>query len=129
DKQVKAFKLCMLAAVLLFGNTFAFPQAANEQGIKPYGSYHGGDIDSVNVSNGHLELRIPLLSYPQRGSSLKLNFIARFHNAVWNEHTDCVPSANICIHTWEFDAQPGVQWVNEDGAAFVGQQVGSGADP
>ncbi len=126
DKQVKAFKLCILSAVLLFGKIFAFPQAANEQGIKPYGSYHGGDIDATNVSNHHLELRIPVLSYPQRGTALKLSFIARFHNAVWNEHTDCAPTTNVCIHTWEFDGQPNVQVANENGPPFVDQQLVSG---
>jgi RHS repeat-associated protein len=120
--------LALSALIFVFGAILGFPQAANEQGIKPYGSYHGGAIDSVNVSNGHLELRVPVLSYPQRGSSLKLNFIARFHNAVWNEHKDCVPTTSICIHTWEFDAQPGVQLVNENGSPFVDQQLVSGGN-
>jgi RHS repeat-associated protein len=106
----------------------AFGQAANEQGIKPSGSYHGGDIDSVNVSNRHLELRIPLLGYPQRGNALKLNFVARFHNAVWNERTDCAATTNICIHIWEFDDQPNVQIANETGVPSIDQQLVSGGN-
>jgi hypothetical protein len=117
-----------MALIFVFGVIPSFSQAANEQGIKPYGSFHGSDIDQVNVSNRHLELRVPVLSYPQRGSSLHLNFIARFHNAVWNEHTDCAPSTTICIHTWEFDAAPGVQLVNENGPPFVDQQLVSGGN-
>jgi RHS repeat-associated protein len=125
---VKVFKLWALSAILVLSGIFAFSQAANEQGIKPYGSFHGGDIDARNMSNGHLELRIPVLSYPQRGPSLKLTFVARFHNAVWNEHTDCVPTTNICIHTWEFDGQPGVQLANEYGPPFIDQQLVSGGN-
>jgi RHS repeat-associated protein len=125
---VKVFKLWLLSAIICAGSIPLYPQAGNEQGIKPYGSFHGGDIDARNVSNGHLELRIPVLSYPQRGTSLKLTFVARFHNAVWNEHTDCVPTTNICIHTWEFDRQPGVQVANENGSPFVDQQLVSGGN-
>jgi hypothetical protein len=64
EAQVTSLKMWVVLAVLFAGIICAFGQAANEQGIKPYGSYHGGDIDSVNVSNGHLELRIPLLGHP-----------------------------------------------------------------
>ena len=39
-----------------------------QQGIKAYGTYHGGDIDSVSMINGNLMLDIPLVSYPQRGN-------------------------------------------------------------
>jgi RHS repeat-associated protein len=37
-------------------------------GPNPYGSYHGGDIDSVSMVNGALILHQPVASYPQRGS-------------------------------------------------------------
>ncbi|HEX3156032.1 MAG TPA: hypothetical protein VHV32_15495, partial [Candidatus Angelobacter sp.] len=122
-----SLKMWVVLTVLFAGSICGFSQAANEQGIKPYGSFHGSDIDSVNVSNGHLELRIPLFSYPQRGS-LKLGFVARFHNAVWNEHTDCAATTNICIHTWEFDQQPNVQIANENGVPSIDQQLVSGGN-
>lgn len=123
---MKAFKLCILSAVLLFGNIFAFPQAANEQGIKPYGSYHGSDIDQINVSNSHLELRIPLLSYPQRGNRLKLSYIVLYHNPVWNERTDTVPTTNIVLHFWEYDGPPGVTIVTEQNPPTIDQQLVKG---
>jgi YD repeat-containing protein len=130
---VKVFKLCILSAVLLFGNIFAFPQAANEQGIKPYGSYHGGDIDQISVSNNHLELRLPLLSYPQRGTRLKLSFTGLFHNPVWNEHTDTAPTTNLVFHFWEYDGPPGVTVVVDQAPPFVDQQLvhggSSASDP
>jgi hypothetical protein len=53
------------------------------QGLKPYGSYHGGDIDMVSMENGKLDLHIPLLSYPQRGD-LQMSFTVRYNNPVLN---------------------------------------------
>src|SRR5579864_29957 len=40
---------------------------ASEFGMKPYGSFNGGDIDSVNLLNLSLNVHIPLTSVPQRG--------------------------------------------------------------
>jgi RHS repeat-associated protein len=114
-------KLSVLSVVLFMANVCAVAQAANEQGMKPYGSFHGGDLDQVNLSNGHLELRIPILSYPQRGGRLKLNFIVRYHNAVWNERENCVPTTSICFHFWEYDQQPGMSVVTEQGPSGVNQ--------
>jgi len=37
------------------------------QGLEPYKSYMGGNIDTVSLTNGNLMLHIPLVSYPQRG--------------------------------------------------------------
>jgi len=48
--------------------------AGLEQGIKPYGSYHGGDLDSISMVNGGLTLHIPLASMPQRGGKLSMTF-------------------------------------------------------
>jgi hypothetical protein len=31
-----------------------------EAGLKPYGSYHGGDIDTVNLATGNLTFIFPL---------------------------------------------------------------------
>ena len=41
-----------------------------ENGWKPYGSYDGGHLDTVNLMNGNLMLHAPLLpDLPQRGAS------------------------------------------------------------
>ncbi len=45
-----------------------------QRGLTPYGSFKGGDLDSVNMVNGNVSLHIPILSYPQRGKSLRLNY-------------------------------------------------------
>ncbi len=51
-----------------------------EEGMKPYGDFHGGDIDQVSLSSGKLVLNIPLVSYPQRGGRIKVGFGLRWQN-------------------------------------------------
>ena len=45
---------------LSFGTAVAQNDPTLDIGLKPYGSYHGGDLDSVNLTNGNLTLHIPL---------------------------------------------------------------------
>lgn len=52
----------------------------SDEGLKPYGSYMGGNIDTVSLTNGNLTLHIPLFSYPQRGGRLNLSFYLRYNN-------------------------------------------------
>ncbi len=53
-----------------------------EQGLKPYGSFQDGNIDSVNLFNGNTTVHIPLVSYPQRGD-LKMDFFIRYNDKQW----------------------------------------------
>lgn len=53
-----------------------------EQGLKLYGSYQGGDLDLVNVQNGHLTFRAPFYSLPQRGGKLNLSFSILYDNLI-----------------------------------------------
>src|SRR5262249_22869082 len=73
---------------------------------KLYGSYHGTDIDSVNLASGHLEVTIPLISYPQRGGKLGLSFSARLKAAIWSEKIDC--STHPCTYLWQVNEIPPV---------------------
>jgi hypothetical protein len=66
--------LWMLLGVML---ARSFPGLAQtnvneEQGMKRYDSWHGGDLDSVSMTNGGMVLHIPLVSFPQRGNRLIL---------------------------------------------------------
>jgi RHS repeat-associated protein len=45
-----------------------------QQGMTPYASFQGGEIDSVNLGSGNVVIHIPLVSYPQRGDKLRLAF-------------------------------------------------------
>lgn len=51
-----------------------------DQGLRPYGSFMGGNLDSISLTNGNLMLHIPLVSYPQRGGRLNLTFFLRYNN-------------------------------------------------
>ena len=44
------------------------PATPEDMGLKPFGAYHGGNFDTVSMSNGNLFVKIPLFSIPQRGS-------------------------------------------------------------
>jgi hypothetical protein len=63
----RLFCLVLLFIVGSFG-AFGQSQPNLENGTKPYGSYDGGSLDTVNAMNGNLLLHAPLLpDYPQRG--------------------------------------------------------------
>ncbi len=57
-----------------------------DQGMKAYGAYQHGDIDSVNLANGNVTLHIPLVSYPQRGGKLKLGYEIIYNNKGWYQY-------------------------------------------
>ena len=60
-----------------------------QQGIKAYGTYRGGDIDLVSMTNGSLTLNIPLVSYPQRGK-LHLGYGLIYNRKTYMQRTQCV---------------------------------------
>ncbi len=80
--SLRSWVLAFCACLILLCSSVAIAQTTPdvEQGVKPYGSYHGGDIDSVNLSNGNLILHVPLLSYPQRGGQLPFTFYIQYNN-------------------------------------------------
>jgi len=57
-----------------------------DNGMKAYGSFHGGSLDSVGLANGNLNLHIPLISYPQRGK-LGMDFYIGYHSKQWHIET------------------------------------------
>ncbi len=87
-----------------------------EQGMKPYGSYDAGAIDSVNLLNGNLHLRVPLVSYPQRGGKLPLKFFIQYNNKGYIAVPDDINQPNG-QHHWQYKGQ-GVTIVPDFGANF-----------
>ena len=71
--------------------------ANNEQGIRPFGSYQWNDIDHLNLTNGGLGVSIPLVSHPQRGGVLHLDFNLEYSNAGYTVTTTCQPKVG-CLH-------------------------------
>jgi RHS repeat-associated protein len=103
-----------------------------ETGLKPFGSYHGGNIDTVNLSNGSLNITIPLMSYPQTGGKLKLDFAFRMSNFSYFYTVGYIScpdgSGNECATTdWE---TPGdfVGFTQEDVPMATGSWTDNGSE-
>jgi RHS repeat-associated protein len=109
-------QLLKTAAILLGVLTPALPlpaqQNANlEQGLKPFGLYQGGDLDSVSMTNGNLTLHIPLVSYPQRGGKLRLDFFIRYNNKGWHVE-EYIDGSGIERQKWDWGGS-GVEVVRD----------------
>src|SRR4029077_6515885 len=75
--------MCFLSLMLATTfPVFAQNNPNEDQGLKPFDSWHGGDLDSISMTNGGLVLHIPLVSFPQRGN-LDLSFMVRFSSKQW----------------------------------------------
>src|SRR5882724_4395787 len=92
---MKSAKLWVLLGVMLAGNFSVLAQTNvnEEQGMKPYDSFHGGDLDSVSMTNGGMVLHIPLVSFPQRGN-LDLSFSVYASSKSWQTRVNVVECAN-----------------------------------
>jgi RHS repeat-associated protein len=84
QKRGLLFLLVLLAA--LAGSVRLLAQAAPdvEQGMKPYGSYHGGALDQVGLTNGNLIFHADLLSYSQRGGELAYPIVLQYNNKTFS---------------------------------------------
>lgn len=94
-----AFIACAITTlVLLFAAMAANAQtvAGAEQGMKPYGSYEGGNIDSISMVNGSLTLHIPIISYPQRGGKLHMDFYLYYANTILKPLATCSAQTHMC---------------------------------
>ncbi|HXO39252.1 MAG TPA: hypothetical protein VN872_11475, partial [Candidatus Acidoferrum sp.] len=92
---MRSAKLWVLLGVMLAGSSPVFAQTNvnEEQGMKPYDSFHGGDLDSISMTNGGLALHIPLVSFPQRGS-LDLSFSIYASSKQWRSRVNSVECNN-----------------------------------
>jgi RHS repeat-associated protein len=67
-----------------------------EQGMKPYGSYHGGAIDQVSLTNQNLTLQAPLFAYSQRGGELAYPIVLRYNNKNFSLYqAPCSPGTKL----------------------------------
>ena len=92
---LKAACLFSLALLLSAGAISAGAQTSvnEEQGLKPHDSLHGGDLDSVSLTNGSLLHHIPLACFPQRGS-LNLCFSVYSNTKNWQAVGFCTPDSS-----------------------------------
>jgi RHS repeat-associated protein len=87
-----------IAVLALASRTYGQQPDYEQQGLTFYGSYEGGNVDRVNVKNGNVMLRIPLVSFPQRGS-LKLSYSLSLNNSGFYYSKTC-DSSGWCTGTW-----------------------------
>ncbi len=66
-----------------------------EQGMKPYGSYHGGNLDNISLTNGNLYFEAPLFSYAQRGD-LAYPIVLRYNNKNFSFYQPPCPPPTHC---------------------------------
>jgi hypothetical protein len=101
------------AVVLLVVHTATAQQPTDlTLGLTQNSSYHGGDIDLVNLGTGNLMVNIPLVSYPQRGSSLKLEYDFVYNGGTISDRNWCPPAPagsgtsappppeDLCVLSW-----------------------------
>ena len=79
-KALRTIVLSLLPFLCLASSATAQIDVNLAQGLEPYKSYMGGNLDSVSLTNGNLMLHIPFVSYPQRGGRLSLGFYLRYNN-------------------------------------------------
>jgi RHS repeat-associated protein len=81
DVLTSEYKILLLLAgfaLCFFASRLAAQDYSNTAvGIQPGITYLGGEIDAINPLNGIINVHIPLISYPQRGGKLKLDFSLR----------------------------------------------------
>src|ERR1700761_8022996 len=71
---------------------YAQQDPSTQMGMAPYMTFQNGDVDHVNTGNGNVYIQIPLLSYPQKGNKLRMNFFIRYNHPQWQVNITSDPS-------------------------------------
>jgi RHS repeat-associated protein len=90
--RVICWLFASLMIILLAPSAIAQQDQDFETGLNPYATYQSGNIDSINVLNRGLNVDIPLISYPQRGGKLNLDFDLHYINQ--GNWFNCTPGTN-----------------------------------
>jgi RHS repeat-associated protein len=90
-RSLLALRLVCLS-VVVFGGAVAMGQVSPDldQGMKPYGSYHGGDLDHISMSNGNVFFLADLLAYAQRGE-LPYRIVLQYNNENFSIYQQSCP--------------------------------------
>src|SRR5262245_14476448 len=105
---MRSGKLLAIVAIILLSRISLYSQAAPdlEQGLKPYGSFHGGDLDHVSLTNGNLFFLGRLFSYFERGE-LDYPIELQYDNKNFSFYQTCAPPpSHSCSNTAVFGAPP-----------------------
>ncbi len=80
--------------------------ARPDRGIMPGASYSISELENINLSNGNLQLTIPLVSLPPiAGGKLKLTLNATYNSKLWNiTRTENQMGTEFGCPTWVVDS-------------------------
>ncbi len=91
--------VCLAFFGLLTSSTLAQEDVNLEKGLKPFGSYQGGSVDSISMVNGTLTLHAPFWSHPQRGD-LSRNFELGYDYRGWEIREECSEWTGCYYYWW-----------------------------
>ena len=75
--------------------------SSNDTGVKPYAPY-GGVRENISLTNGNLNLQVPLISLPGRkGNNVALNLI--YDSKFWVLHGGYDETMNVAEYWWEWE--------------------------
>jgi hypothetical protein len=95
-RMLTALVLCLIGSGLIQAQSL--PDTA--QGLQPYSAYQGGQLDHVSLQNGGLNVRIPLISFPQKGA-LSLSYSILLNSIAFQEKETviaCIPGNPCPLH-------------------------------
>jgi RHS repeat-associated protein len=126
------FAVAVLPSILVVAIFLTPPARAQvdpnfQQGFKQFGSYQGGDIDRVSLQNGHLTVRAPFYSLPQRGGKLNLSFSILYDNLIGTflKATCQPPPSHICSYAVRYyGSSAGI--VSDQGYGLIKNLINSG---
>ena len=89
------------------------------KGLSAFAAYVPSDIDNYNPANGNIFLKIPLVSLPQRGGKLRLNFYIYDNDKLWTVigTKQIIYSTPLTINNgggWDVQ-QPNLTWGDSSG--------------
>ncbi|HET9182944.1 MAG TPA: RHS repeat-associated core domain-containing protein [Candidatus Angelobacter sp.] len=86
----------LLVVLCCYGFALAQSSPDLEQGMKAFGSYSGGGIDHVSLSNGNVFVQANLFAYSQRGGELAYPVILQYNNKNFSMYqTPCLPGTKL----------------------------------
>jgi hypothetical protein len=77
--------LCVLFACLFSCTALATAQLAQQTGLIPYQSYDESSFDTVDLQGGAVQLHIPIISYPQKGTLPSLGLQLIYNTPTWSQ--------------------------------------------
>lgn len=92
-----------LVLVLCFAASGQSGSPEAEFGFKPYGSFDPENIDTINLLNQNLNVRIPLVSFPQRSGKSHLGFSIVYLSPTLTYKLDgpnCTSDPRTCNQDW-----------------------------